>query len=235
MAYFELDIPASTPSEIRSIIRDSFDLYFADVHAMLRLPLPIANIYSGCNFPVALTLFAALSAASRMLFPCAGPDGDAFVQLVAAWFPWESEPTGALQGENAARILYDDFRNPLVHSAGLAMRPRGGGENRHYIFYTPTGHRVVQKKEGLPEDELEQIERSKTRPASWGPTLVRENNDGVSITGFLLEGLYWGCRRMISNLCADTTVMGAARAALARAREAQRESDFPMSQNRADE
>jgi len=226
MAYVKLQIPPNTPSEIGSIVRGSFDMYFEDVHTMLQLPMPNTEASAGCNFPVALTLFAVVSAVSRVIYPLESPDGGGFKQLLGEKFPWDAEPPGGLRDGAAADYLYDEFRNPLAHTAGLAIRPAPAKAPHRYIFYSPATHRRVQKSRGPAELEVARIEASEVRPEGWPPTLALDSSDAPPMMEFFLEGLYWGIRRMITNLCGDTTIMKDAVANLARMRQDQMNSVF---------
>lgn len=173
---------------------------------MFRLPLPAQGINTGLNFSIAQILMATISGVSTTLYDHVGEPGDLFKGVVKEHFPWEQESC-SMPPEAAAAIIYDVFRNPLSHAAGLTMKRRG--DNRYLI----QSDSVEKIKRRLTEDKtmghselwLENLEGSVARPA-MGATLVVEPRKKV----LLIEGLYWCVRRMIQKLAADEQRMAQA-------------------------
>jgi hypothetical protein len=94
--------------------------------------------------------------------------------------------------EVAAELLYNYFRNPMVHSFGF-QDPEPEGAIR--ITRLPG--------DGYDEAGLEALERSEARP-QLPPTLMRGVDRGVSLQ---VEPFYWGVREMFRSLTADRALM----------------------------
>ena len=199
MAYVNITLPESAPQKVRQYITERVELYFQDVPAMFRLPLPDQDITSGLNFSIAQILFAAISGVSTTLYDHAGKSGDLFKCLVRDYFPWEEEAC-TQPPEAAATILYDVFRNPLAHDTGLSVESKN---DCRYLVQSKIEDKVERrltenKTIGHSEKWIENLEGSVTRP-KMGPTLLVK--DGKKV--LLIEGLYWCSRKMISNLAHD--------------------------------
>ena len=208
MPYVSLTLPESTPTSVCNYIRHNVEsLYFADVHAMLRLPLPTMGITAGQNFAVAQVVLAVISAVSTCLYKSEGESGPLFREVVEQYFPWDQE-TGSGAPKAVAGTIYDVFRNPLTHSAGIYLERR---EERRYVAvkkYRVGIRRVTSSGglEGMDEAWIENLERSQIRPAMLGPTLERSETSSL----LLVEGLYWCTRRMVERLCQDPERMKSA-------------------------
>jgi hypothetical protein len=205
VAYTKLQLGPSTPATVRKFINGSVEnLYFSDVHAMFRLPLPDQNIGAGQNFAIAQILMAVIGSVSTTLYNQDGETGDLFKRLVEEFFPWDAEPNLEVTRRAAAGIVYDVFRNPLTHSAGLFINWRG---NKRYLVHKKYVVKVKRlldenKTKGHTEEWLENLEASQTRP-QMGQTLKVVSHKKV----LLVEGLYWGTRRMIEKITTDASKM----------------------------
>lgn len=200
MAYVRIHLPDSTPSKVRLFIEQRIDsLYLSDVHAMFRLPLPQQEIYAGLNFSIAQVLMATISGISTTIYDHKGDPGELFRGVVEQCFPWDQEQISVSQ-KAAGAIIYNVFRNPLAHAAGLSMDWR---DNNRYLIQSSSVEKVKRRlmenqEEGHSEEWLESLERSVERPA-MGPTLLVEPKRKE----LLIEGLYWCARRMIQILASD--------------------------------
>ena len=205
MAYVKLQLDPNTPATVRKFVSGSVEnLYFSDVHAMFRLPLPDLNIGAGQNFAIAQILMAVIGSISTTLYNQDGETGDLFKGLAEEFFPWEAEPGLEVTRRSAVGIIYDVFRNPLTHSAGIFMNRRG---NKRYLVHKKYAVKVKRlldknKTKGHTEEWLENLESSQTRPR-MGQTLKVVSHKKV----LLVEGLYWGTRKMIEKLTTDVSRM----------------------------
>lgn len=212
MPYVGLELSPSTPVSVQRYIRHNVEaLYFADVHAMLRLPLPSLGITAGQNFAMAQVLLSVISAVSTCLYKSDGESGPLFREAVEHYFPWNQE-TASGTPKAVAGTIYDVFRNPLTHSTGVFMERN---EQRRYVVvkkYAVGIKRCTKPngKEGLDEAWIEDLERSQVRPPMLGPTLQRDADSRT----LLVEGLYWCTRRMIERLSLDAARMTSADAFL---------------------
>ena len=194
MAYQPFQLPPNTPEQVSRFIGERLEPHLIDVHTMLRLPIGTDDgLRGGCNFSAAQILFAVIGGVSATLYEPKDPgdrdeSGKLFKQVLDMHFPWDSEPNGAITGMAAASILYDLYRNPLVHGLGLKPDHRG--------------LKLKVAKGPLSETEIEELEQSLVRPPSWGPTLREEGAKKV----LLVKGLYWGVRQMVCKLVAEKMV-----------------------------
>lgn len=205
MSYVRLQLSASTPTAVRHFIERTIeDLYFSDVHTMLRLPLPENGITAGQNFAITQVLMTVISGVSVTLYDQKGKSGDLFKAAVEKYFPWEQEPCNDVPPKAAAGIIYDVFRNPLTHAAGLFMDRR---DNQRFLvqkaYSVKVKRRLTQDKTtGHTEEWIESLEAASVRP-DMGPTLAVKTDRKV----LLVEGLYWCSRRMIQKLTENSEKM----------------------------
>lgn len=205
MPYVRLQLDPNTPTTVRKFVVGSVEnLYFSDIHAMFRLPMPDRNVGAGQNFAIAQILMAVIGGVSTTLYNQEGETGDLFKGVIEEYFPWDAEPVLEVTPRAASAIIYDVFRNPLTHSAGMFMNWRG---NKRYLVhknYVVKVKRLLDqtKTKGHTEKWLENLEASRTRPR-MGQTLKVVSHKKV----LLVEGLYWGVRRMIEKLTTDVVRM----------------------------
>lgn len=200
--YRLLAIDPATPPAVQLFVRHVADVYLADVHAMLRLPLPQAQITEACNFAILAVLVNVISGASVTLYeppPNAGESGRKFRETLSGYYPWDEEPAGSVtDAVEGARIVYDLFRNPMAHALG-------------FLDPEPTGPLFVTRFEPLTEAELESVELATTRPniaLHNAPTLTR--NATTQALSLNAEAFYWGVRESIRRLTADATRVASA-------------------------
>jgi len=204
MAYVPITLDPKTPKLVKSFIRSHLEMQLHDVHAMLRLPMRRQDgkfeegLEAGCNFPAAGWLLALVSGVSTLVYSTETSSKKRFLKLMTTHYPWEPGASAAQDAED----LYFLFRNPLAHALGLPTDDTKAGVKRS----APSGSLGVMKT-GLPEDLIEQFERSPARPSIAQSTIQRNAEGGRSLS---VEGLYWGVRVMIQKLTADPTAMASA-------------------------
>jgi hypothetical protein len=195
MAYTPLQTAADMPQDVRAIITDYVDAVLADVHDMLRHPIPMADLHSGYNISAAIVLLSLVGGVSRVLYDPTRHKkaGKAFKGCLEEFFPWDEEPAhpNVLKGAAAASVLWDEYRNPLEHELALPPDKK-----------TPAQRIAVAKESGMAEDRIESLENLGRRPPLL-PT-VETHDFGTSI---FVGGLYWGIRRMIIGLTYKTDMM----------------------------
>ncbi len=169
MPYEKLRLPSGTPVDIVNFSRTQLDPLFADVHAMLMLPLPAGHVgldQAGCNLTSALILLEIAGGIARKK-DTSGKPTDIFLDTMEKYFPWEQEPSEfdgskAMTGRKAAEALYYFYRNPLAHALGTT-----DGKS-------PT--EVVVTKSPMDDDAITKFEQSEYRPYIRQPTL---GDDGL--------------------------------------------------------
>lgn len=166
--------------------------------------MPNENIVAGQNFAIAQVLMAVISGVSTTLYDSEGEPGKLFTAVVEKCFPWHMEPKGGVPPKAAAAIIYDVFRNPLTHNAGVYFERYGNKRRLVQKKYIVKVGRLLNKDKtaGHAEDWIEKLEASRSRPR-FGPTLKVAPHKKV----LLVESLYWGVRHMIEQLTADQSRM----------------------------
>lgn len=224
MGYVPLKIDVSRWPHVEQFIRHILeDLYFQDVHAMLRLPIKAAGVVSGCNFAITHVLLAAVAGISSSLYAPrkVEPFGGAFIEALVDFYPWKSEKE-APKTKDARRMLvketlYEEFRGPLVHHIGLPIRKR---KNRVQIiepgYVLKIKRLTMSNGDGLSEEAIEGLESSDVWPfQEFQQTLVVQSKQGkITAKVLKLERFYWGVRRMVAALSKDASRMGTAEAFL---------------------
>jgi hypothetical protein len=203
MAYQYLNIPSTTPPNVKALVHHIESLSFSDVHSMLRLPIHNYVIHAGCNFAIAHVLMAVIGGVSTALYHSTGKVGERFTGVLVDYFPWNLEPHGSVSPKDGADAIYEVFRNPLTHDLGLDLKKKSAGlkvKFKRLKTSTRTG-----TDRGLTERQIELLERSQARP-NTSATVTLASDKRV----LLIEGLYWGLRRMIERLTADQKRMSAA-------------------------
>ena len=152
VTYRCLQLSPSTPMVVRDFVtRTIEDLCFSDVHAMLRLPLPDNGITAGQNFAITQLLMAVVSGVSITLYDNVGGSGPLFMGVVEKFFPWDEEPSNDVERNTAAGIIYNVFRNPLSHGAGVFTEKRDKRrKTTRYLVHKPYVVKVVRE---LPKDK----------------------------------------------------------------------------------
>ena len=208
MAYQPLKLDRSTPPRVRGLIQHIEALSFSDVHNMLRLPVTNYGISAGCNFAITHVLMSVVSGVSTTLYKQSGKVGGRFVGVLEDYYPWNFEPAGILSPKDSADVIYSVFRNPLTHDLGLDIKQKSMGIVVRIVrtkTQTDSG-----RDRGLTEKNIESLENAQTRPGI--PATVTETPQEKRL---LVEGFYWGIRRMIERLSADRRRMSSAEPFLA--------------------
>jgi len=101
-------------------------------------------------------------------------------------------------------LIYALVRNPLTHDLGLDLETKGRTQKVVVKRLTTDRGRCGHTEAGV------QVLEAKARPPRLSPT-IRVEADRVVL---LVEAFYWGIRKMLLNLNADTKRTAAAEAFL---------------------
>jgi len=160
-----------------------------DVHRLLAIPPPVdAGGY--LHRPIALTLAASVDGFSNQLY-CAGQkiggSRERFVACLLQFYPWDIDKPEAETPESTAKIIYDSFRNPLIHQLNLHL-------------HGPRSRKLGRVHRGVSEIEkaIEDLEKSRVKPYSK-PFLVATSEKRV----LWLDAFYWGVRQMVQRWATD--------------------------------
>lgn len=151
---------------------------------------------------------AVIGGVSTTLYHHTGNVGERFTGVLTDYFPWDLEPSGAVAPKDAADVIYAVFRNPITHDLGLDLKKKSPGLQVK-IKRLKTSTRSGADR-GLTESQIEVLEASPVRPRMSATVTVASHKKVL-----LIEGLYWGTRRMIERLTADSKRMNTAEKFLA--------------------
>ncbi len=202
MSYKHLNIASSTPPNVAALVKHLEEHSFSDIHSMLRLPIHNYNLSAGCNFAIAHVLMAVIGGVSTTLYEQSGQVGTRFKGVIVDYFPWDLEPN-IVSPTDGADAIYEVFRNPLTHDLGLDVKKKSSGLKVKFKRITTVTNGGADR--GLTEEMIETLEASPIRPNIQATvTLVAHKKV------LLIEGMYWGVRRMIEKLTTDAKRMQAA-------------------------
>ena len=205
MAYVPLDLSKSLPDSVYTAIRKGVEPLLRDVHWMFATvigePTDVGPPRQ-LQVPIALVLLATVEGVSTKLFHPQEKmqTGDRFKECLNRYFPWDIDPPTGVSSQCAAKILYDFFRNPLVHRLGWHT-----GE--HSVV------RIGQVFRGTddPEKGVEDLERRAKKPYSE-PCLDVTPERKV----LCLDPFYWGVRKLVERWSHDDTQVSLADTKLSR-------------------
>lgn len=183
------------------------DLLLRDSYSMLFLPRKdIAVLKSGCNYATLIVLCSVLGGLSRTIYPrnvSSVPRKDSdrrcFLQLFKR-MPWGSEQHGWIPRDTAAELLYDGFRNPLVHELGT---DEGGKINKKPLLHEKY---VVGKRGKVPSSmSLTSVLSRDEWNNDWAVMYYKDSNQKkVKISLF---GLYFLTKKLIESLTFDNELI----------------------------
>lgn len=202
MAYVPLALSDSLRVSVRMVIEKGVEPLLQDAHWMLGTvvgkPTDTAPPRQ-LQHPIALVLLSTVAGVSEKLLQMQKKAGlgKRFKECLNRYFPWDIYPPEGESPEKATKILYQVFRNPLVHSLGLH-------KGRDSVV------RIGQVFPGTDdaENRVEELERYPEKLGSR-PCLVvtPEKRD------LWLEPFYLGVRKLVERWsCDDTQVLLAAKA-----------------------
>jgi hypothetical protein len=192
--YQPIAIHNALSDDARQLVCDQLDPQLADVHAMMRLPIDTdAGLSAGCNLAATQVLLSVVSGVSVTLFKKGmlierGVRGRLFKEAIEQHYPWDQEIEAPERsfGAEAAREMYDLFRNPLAHALGVVDSETNS-----------KGRLLTIEKAPMQEAELYDLEMSGSRVERWlPPTLLAKG----SVLTLSVRSLYWGVRQMIERI-----------------------------------
>lgn len=210
MAYKPLDIDPNVPPRVRAFIDKRIEPLFRDVHAMLRLPVNQEGFETGCSMVAALTLFAMVAGLSRVFhFPRGlkknkkpGGDRRRFIDFMRTKYLPFDRPRGKISHKKAAAIIYEEFRNNLVHALAEELTL----DNHNRVIWSrglQNEVKLLKAQNGLTEEQIAELENGRRLPG-MKPTFDMR----VSGTAAIHVGsLYLGLRTTVERLSRDQELM----------------------------
>lgn len=160
-------------------------------------PIQIDGDPHGWERPALSMLLTVVAGVSATLYGHEASSGSQFKGLLSDCYPWDLDPPAGATPRETAHILYNEFRNPFVHTLGLRIK------GRHIKFGG------ILFGGGDADSRIEDLERSPIRPQS-DPSFVRRHDATV----LWLGAFYWGLRVMLERMAADPDRMAKAAAHL---------------------
>jgi hypothetical protein len=192
MAYVKLNLPDTIPESVSIVLREGVEPLLQDVHWMLATAIAEPSDTGPqrqLQVPIAHVLLATVAGVSAKLLHAPGKNhGSRFQECLTRFFPWDIDPPKGASNHEAAKILYEVFRNPLVHRLGS-----NGGSG--------PGVKIGQVFRGAAdaENKVEELER-RTRKSYSNPCLVVTPQTRV----LWLDPFYWGVRKLVERWSRDT-------------------------------
>lgn len=182
--YPSIPVPSYVPEPLRAFLKGHVDPALREAHWLLANYMPVNNGTCPLVFALATLLLTQADAVSNILFKpaCKTSSGDRFVTMFQKLYPWAADPGGHTgdQRRMLAEQIYNAYRNPFVHRAGL-----------HHGLPRAKLHFTLKSRDGV--DAL----ANSTQPIR---TLVEVHPDRSLLH---LDTLYWGLRRIIEKLLSD--------------------------------
>jgi hypothetical protein len=193
MTYVPLDLPPTLPISVVSSIRGGLEPFFHDVHYLLATTIGQPGDTAPrrqLQVPAAITLLSVIAGFSTKFCNRPGNTRERFENCLTDFFPWDIDPPTGVSKEEAAKVLYIVFRNPLVH----------------YLGWNRSGHYVVkigQTFRGTDDAErrVEELERITGKPQSDPCLVVEPGTPGKRV--LWIDPLYWGVRKMVERWARD--------------------------------
>ena len=159
----------------------------------------------GCNFSIVIVLLCIVDGVARDIYPTrlVKDQEKRFKRLLTQKLPWSESNGKWIEIAEAARNLYLELRNPLVHELG---QDKVTGARRSGFLEPKIGHW------GEIDEEFRNIARI-DELNEWNddwPVLYVQKDIGGSRIKVCCAALYWSVKHMVQDLIDDAAVMASA-------------------------
>lgn len=178
MPYRSLVFLASPSPQVERLIWKLERHYLKPAHTMLRLPVPNCRLVDPCHFALAHLLLGAIAGVSTTLYKQAGKNGDRFRRLLIEYYPFSLESGNAAPAADAAKTLWDVFRNPLAHNLDFDVR---GKAKTPEVKVLRALTQTETKTRGLTEKRIEALEDTSARPKLKPTVAIRTDATVLSV------------------------------------------------------
>lgn len=201
MSYIEIDYSHITHPKLKKVLLHT-NMLLKDLYGAFKLPIDRDSGEGAGNFAIALVLLCIIDGISVNIYPTkANKDQEKrFKKLIREKLYWGPTNKGWLKKDIAAKQLYLEIRNPLVHELGAdkvtSARITGHLEPR------------IGKWGGIEENsqDIDFIENIESWNDNW-PTLTVVSSENGEYIKFCAAALYWSVKNMVINLINDPEVM----------------------------
>jgi hypothetical protein len=179
--------------------------FLADAYTMLGT-VPAEGSGGGrCNFSIALVLACVIDGLATEIYPIV-PSNDQYerIRALLGQIPWGTKAQGWITQLEAAKVLYTDVRNPLVHNLGADTRPRVRREG----FSDPAILNRMKDGTVVLPDQLEAMSSWNMKwPVVWALPPSHPGKRRMAVSN---QALYWHVKWLTSQLAGDTAMLAAA-------------------------
>ena len=201
MSYQHLNWKAVSHPVLRKVLSHA-DTLLLDVFKMFqsysKSPLDLSRF----NFSIVIILLCIVDGIARDIYPTQqvkDPE-KRFKRLLRDKLPWSQSSGSWIDIAEAARHLYLEFRNPLVHELGQNKVTRARRPGFLEPKLGPWGE--------IDEDsqDIELIDGLGAWNDKWPVLYVQEDDDGPRIK-VCCAALYWSVKHMVQDLMEDNLAM----------------------------
>ena len=190
--------PLRAYPNVQRLVRGQLDMQLEDAKTLLQLPRPVDGLPGGCNLTLASLLFNIVGGASYLFYDASMEDiekkrgsGRRFKRVLAKHYPFDEDDVRP--ASEAARLLYEEARNPLAHMLGV-------GKDLRFVPGAPTVNNrpvaIEVSKGPLTAEQVDRVISSRTRLLGMEPT-VRLAGGVCTINAVTLA---WGVHEMLRRL-----------------------------------
>ena len=201
MSYLELDYSHITHPKLKKVLLHT-DMLLKDLYGAFKLPVDKESGEGAGNFAITLVLLCIIDGVSANIYPTKiiKDQEKRFKKLIREKLYWGPQHKGWLEIGIAAKQLYLEIRNPLVHELGAdkvtSARMPGHVEPR------------IGKWGGVEKEyqDIDKIDNLDSWNDNW-PTLTvvsSENGDYIKLSA---AALYWSVKHMVIELINDADVI----------------------------
>jgi hypothetical protein len=179
----------------------------ADVYTMLSVDPPSESHGGRCNFSIGLVLACLIDGLATEIWPIVPAGGDNQLKRMAvliARLPWGHKRDGWITKHDAARVLYHEVRNPLVHNLGANTHWRG----RPRGFLDAAIVLETRGRRRLKANEIDGLTDWNPRwPVIWAKQKTEPGPRRFVVSA---PALYWHTKWLVSDLATDEGVLASA-------------------------
>jgi hypothetical protein len=202
MPYTKIACTKVADKFLREKVFKQADMLLSDVYGMFTLPPKSMLDAGGGNWSIALVLLCVVDGISTHVYPgmsVSSKEGGRFKRLIRDDKLYWPPKKGWYEKGGAAKALYTQFRNPLVHELALD-KP----DTRHSTYREPT----VEKWDLVPKENqnIEETDALSAWNDDWPTLRAHEDKDGKQLV-LNCAALYWTVKKMVNTLAADTEIL----------------------------
>jgi len=179
----------------------------ADVYTMLGAEPTQGSNGGTCNFSIGLVLACIIDGLATEIWPIEPVKSGGQLKRMEALLlrlPWGSKADGWITRIEAAKVLYHEVRNPLVHNLGADMRWRG----RRRGFLDAAIVLGMRDRKRVSPDELEALAKWDPKwPVVWAKKKTEPGPPRFVVSA---PALYWHVKWLAINLAADDALLAQA-------------------------